>query len=358
MRIVTGRQLRKGLTTGAVFGALLVALSACMSESASGSPDCAVGTEGCACTAGGACDPSLQCLSNFCVNTGSGGFGGGVAGSGGSGAQGQGGKAGAPSTTSCASSAECASGEICAFTAAGGRCLIGSKTPCSSGNQSGQACYQDMAFDLHPGRIEGPVCSTNDDCLVVGGHLNAVCADVSGDGSNRMCVPLCQYHDDPGQIACATDPSFGLVQGCSRDHARVVSATALVLWCGGYLLKSPSCKAPSANFSSALEWTIDCVLGHIDKGTTSCGAITIGQLGCFSEGSNPDATMGIKSYLTEADQNIEYSVDTTGGSPGGTSGQCSTDCDCGHCGYCEKSGGKGTCRYGGEGPYGCYRGCD
>ncbi len=30
-----------------------------------------------------------------------------------------------------------------------------------------------------------------------------------------------------------------------------------------------------------------------------------------------------------------------------------SDCDCGHCGYREG----GTCRYEGEGPYGCYRGC-
>ena len=32
---------------------------------------------------------------------------------------------------------------------------------------------------------------------------------------------------------------------------------------------------------------------------------------------------------------------------------CGTDCDCGHCWYCED----GTCRYGGEGPFGCFRGC-
>lgn len=42
-----------------------------------------------------------------------------------------------------------------------------------------------------------------------------------------------------------------------------------------------------------------------------------------------------------------------GGSSGGGYGQCGTDCDCGECWYCES----GTCRYGGEGPYGCYRGC-
>jgi hypothetical protein len=48
--------------------------------------------------------------------------------------------------------------------------------------------------------------------------------------------------------------------------------------------------------------------------------------------------------------------DCTGGacSAGGTGDvSCSIDCDCGRCWYCES----GTCRYAGEGPYGCYRGC-
>lgn len=32
--------------------------------------DCTVGSEGCECTLGGACDPGLQCLSKFCVDPG------------------------------------------------------------------------------------------------------------------------------------------------------------------------------------------------------------------------------------------------------------------------------------------------
>ncbi|MDH5445841.1 MAG: hypothetical protein OEY52_09810 [Gammaproteobacteria bacterium] len=36
--------------------------------------------------------------------------------------------------------------------------------------------------------------------------------------------------------------------------------------------------------------------------------------------------------------------------------QCGTDADCGRCWYCDKSGGSSQCRYGGEGPLGCYRG--
>jgi len=48
--------------------------------------------------------------------------------------------------------------------------------------------------------------------------------------------------------------------------------------------------------------------------------------------------------------------DCTGGtcSAGGSGDvDCGTDCDCGRCWYCESD----ICRYGGEGAYGCYRGC-
>lgn len=43
----------------------------------------------------------------------------------------------------------------------------------------------------------------------------------------------------------------------------------------------------------------------------------------------------------------------SGSGSGGTWGKCGTDCDCGYCWYCDS----GSCRYGGQGPYGCYRGC-
>jgi hypothetical protein len=49
---------------------------------------------------------------------------------------------------------------------------------------------------------------------------------------------------------------------------------------------------------------------------------------------------------------VSSACPASGGS-GGSYGSCGTDCDCGVCWYCES----GTCRYGGEGPYGCYRGC-
>lgn len=44
------------------------------------------------------------------------------------------------------------------------------------------------------------------------------------------------------------------------------------------------------------------------------------------------------------------------GSSSTTSNQCQADYECGRCWYCDKSGSGNICRYGGEGPYGCYRG--
>jgi hypothetical protein len=52
--------------------------------------------------------------------------------------------------------------------------------------------------------------------------------------------------------------------------------------------------------------------------------------------------------VTEADCT---SATCTAGGSGAITG-CGTDADCGKCWYCDA----GTCRYGGEGPYGCYRG--
>ncbi len=47
--------------------------------------ECAVGSEGCRCTTGGACDPGLSCLSNICVDPNGGSGGSGASGAGGNG---------------------------------------------------------------------------------------------------------------------------------------------------------------------------------------------------------------------------------------------------------------------------------
>ncbi|MBN1960905.1 MAG: hypothetical protein JW841_08155 [Deltaproteobacteria bacterium] len=53
------------------------------------------------------------------------------------------------------------------------------------------------------------------------------------------------------------------------------------------------------------------------------------------------------------DYHCESSSCATSQNSDGGYGACNADCDCGKCWYCEK----GTCYYGGEGAYGCYRGC-
>lgn len=58
----------------------------------------------------------------------------------------------------------------------------------------------------------------------------------------------------------------------------------------------------------------------------------------------------VKGGDSVSDDYCESDACTKGSS---SSSQCGTDCDCGRCWFCES----GTCRYGGEGPYGCYRGC-
>ncbi len=59
----------------------------------------------------------------------------------------------------------------------------------------------------------------------------------------------------------------------------------------------------------------------------------------------------VEGGVTADDCETSVSQCTSGGGAGPV--QCIEDCDCGRCNYCES----GTCRYGGEGPFGCYRGC-
>ncbi len=72
----------------AAFCAASVANGCAAGGDTTGSSDCAVGSEKCQCTTGGACDPGLSCLSSICVDpnnpAGSGG-GGGTSGAGGNG---------------------------------------------------------------------------------------------------------------------------------------------------------------------------------------------------------------------------------------------------------------------------------
>ena len=94
----TGNRRARGSSTRALlFSAAAVGLlasapfSGCAAsddnETSSGN-DCSVGSEGCPCTNGGACDPGLVCLSNLCVNPVPAGSGGASTGTGAGGAGG------------------------------------------------------------------------------------------------------------------------------------------------------------------------------------------------------------------------------------------------------------------------------
>jgi hypothetical protein len=72
-----------------------------------------------------------------------------------------------------------------------------------------------------------------------------------------------------------------------------------------------------------------------------------------SDQSGASAVFGLVDSSVTTNYCDSAACPQPGGQMGGT-GTCGTDCDCGHCWYCES----GTCHSGGEGPDGCYRGCD
>lgn len=109
--------------------------------------------------------------------------------------------------------------------------------------------------------------------------------------------------------------------------------------------------------------SLDCgtwsLSGDEVTGTISSTAVIDGSVDSYDYGMTFD---GERMYfgqcqipLPRAPGGVDES-DCTGGvcSAGGTGDvECGTDCDCGRCWYCETD----TCRYGGEGEYGCFRGC-
>jgi biopolymer transport protein ExbD len=57
-----------GMSTGSrgILFALFAAASSC-DKADTGAPSCPIGADGCACTAGGGCDPDLSCAASICV---------------------------------------------------------------------------------------------------------------------------------------------------------------------------------------------------------------------------------------------------------------------------------------------------
>jgi hypothetical protein len=368
--------------------------------------ECAVGTEGCSCTVGGACDPGLECRSNLCVNactvgndgcacfpdgscasgltcasnvcvggdgstagtSGEGGAGGGAGGedgsgggtggtsslagtggadgtdgTGGTGGAGGTGGSGPPQLQSCTGSNDCEATEVCVYDVDGnGSCIPGSQQGCGGDLN----CIKNMGFVSVNG-IEGDICQNGGDCLVDDGHIVGICVDAAGDGSDHRCVAICQYVDDPTDFGCATHPELGVSDVCSRTNVRVFLAVAFGVQCVGDSIESLICTSPAdaGGISSAFEWTLNCI-----EEAGGCNT----YMGCFTDGvgSDPDATQSIGQFFDAVSASgTSYVYTESGGS--GLGDSCSTDCDCGRCNYCEG----GECRYGGEGPYGCYRGC-
>lgn len=64
-------------------------------------------------------------------------------------------------------------------------------------------------------------------------------------------------------------------------------------------------------------------------------------------------------YMTRVkDGDADSMDDSSCSDSSSSSNECGADSDCGRCFYCDKSSTGNKCRYGGEGPYGCYRGWD
>jgi hypothetical protein len=142
----------------------------------------------------------------------------------------------------------------------------------------------------------------------------------------------------------ATIPALGLRKDCSRINARIYFGFGSSIACSsiGYIWGLTCTKVATANdVPAAFEWTLSCY-----EGKASC-------LSCLTDSpaANPAATQSSSTFLDAVKASGTKPSWDTGSRPGG--GKCGADCDCGHCYFCES----GTCRYGGEGPYACYRGC-
>jgi hypothetical protein len=145
-------------------------------------------------------------------------------------------------------------------------------------------------------------------------------------------IRLCQYHDDPQLYKCATDQRQGLVDSCSRVHARIWTAVYTVSRCASSDVQFLSCVSATTTISTAMEWTLACFERFADAGPISCSALIVGANGCFSGNDNPSAKMTSTEFKLEVAKNITYTFQAeagTGGSGGrggggGASGSPST----------------------------------
>jgi hypothetical protein len=344
-------EVRKAVATGLVASVAAIVCN-CSSHPSSDTPGCMVGTEGCLCTNGGACDPGLDCLSQHCVNLSHPGAGGGSSVDGGSpvppGNGTDAGSGGGPdaSVPTCAVQTDCAASEVCILGDSGtGYCNTGSGKPCDGSNP---ICLNGQGFaqytTLPPDDPNAGFCNAPADCPMGPQFRVGLCApyDRATAGHKGICVELCQYRDDPSVDDCVTGP-HGL-SSCSRIQGEIMADWVLWEWWIGHVVKTISC-VQGVPVSTDLQWTSDC-LSNKDS---------ISAMNCFSGFStDPNAKMTTSDWTSAVKMQIQYTDAPAPGASSGSAGQCGADCDCGHCSYCES----GQCRYGGEGPSGCYRGCN
>ena len=260
---------------------------------------------------------------------------------------------GAPPATGCSGNGDCAAGEICSFDPDGsGHCFTGADDACAD---SDYGCFNGRSYAVYGdpkyGSWEwGGECNTTADCDAPGSYLG-VCVDTSPStkAKPRQCVILCQYQDEAGDN-CATDPRLGLSE-CQRGHAHAAHALSWAEWCAGNKLTGADCHDSGTSCSQLVEEVSTCFIDLIDSSATCRQPIAK----CLLY-TGPDKDTNVTTqYLEDVAQCLDYSAEAGGGAGGSGSvdSQCGTDCDCGTCFYCEN----GTCYYGGQGPYGCYRGC-
>jgi len=165
---------------------------------------CTVGSEGCACTPGGGCDPLLSCLSALCVDPaddadgGPGGDGdtGGIGGGDGDGdgngdGDGDGdGEPPPPTYGDCSSSSDCPGDETCASVGGGGGGFpIGNRYFCSEPCDNDQDCSPPSSGNASSGCSSSGFPGTSRCELDCGGNANCPDGmDCVANGFASVCV--------------------------------------------------------------------------------------------------------------------------------------------------------------------------
>ena len=310
---------------------------------------CGTCPTGQACTVAGQCAPcTASCSGKVCGDDGCGGTCGSCTSGQACNAAGQ-----------CIACTPSCAGKVCGNDGCGGSCGTCSSGTCSAAGQctgctpscSGKACGNDGCGGSCGTCPSGQSCGTNGQCTstgpitlaakAVGGYAQVGTNCPSGSPWSGYAFFFC-----PG--------------GRVRGGGTMDGATELL--CGNYTV-SPAEVPGCTDKTTCFPW-----INFVGKDTIVIGGQTDVDPDFSLWIMMVEATAGTQLWRRAPcnDQSNGYIVlqrvasDVTGdycissACTNSNAGSCGTDCDCGHCWYCES----GTCRYGGEGPYGCYRGCN